>query len=372
MAAPGTEIVVIGGGVIGLAITRSLRQAGARVILLEQGPIGAQSSAAAAGMLAPLAEAHRPGPLTDLGLRSLERYPAFVAELQEETGIDSELIGPGMLRLASSASEQQALERDFVWQREAGLPVERLSGSEARQLEPDIGPDICAAVLSGRERQVEPRRLTRALERACVLADARLLSHTPAIGWETSGERITGVRTTQETIPCLRAILCAGAWTEALTALLSARLPITPVRGQMAVLTPERPAIRHTLYTPQGYLVPKADGRILIGSTEERCGFAAHVTVAGLAALLALATGVAPRLAGTPFTHAWAGLRPGTPDGLPVLGPLPGWSNVYAATGHFRNGILLAPITAEIVAQELLEETPYPLARFFRADRFAC
>ena len=365
------DVVVVGGGVIGLSVAWHLRREGASVILLEGGQVGGQATGAAAGMLAPLAEAKEAGPFVTLGLASLRRYPEFVDALREETGMDAELTGPGMLRTATGEDELEALSREFAWQRALDLPIEWLSGAEVHMREPALSANIEAAVLSTFEKNVEPRRLARALALANVRRKVSILEGTPVFGFEKAGARVTGVHTPGGILSCGQVVIAGGAWTKTIGSWLEANLPIFPVRGQILALSCLPPPLKHTLYTRAGYLVPKADGRVVVGATEDSAGFDARPTAQGMARLLNFAVQQIPSLATAPFENAWAGLRPACVDELPILGPLPGWENAYVATGHFRNGILLAPITGEILAQSLLHDCPHPLLPTFRACRFS-
>jgi glycine oxidase len=348
------DVVVIGGGVIGLSVAWYLRHEGASVIVLERGQVGGQASGAAAGMLAPLAEAKSTGPFVELGLASLQLYPAFVEALRDETGLDPELVGPGMLRIALS-------ETDVEW----------LTGPEAHTLEPALTDSVRSAILSSREQHVEPRRLVRALALANGRRGVRIIEGAPVTGFLTDNAHVMGVQTPDNCFSCGHVVVAGGAWTEAIGSWLHAALPVFPIRGQILALACLPPPMTHTLYTHEGYLVPKTDGRVVVGATEDRAGFDARPTVRGVAFLLDAAARLMPSLAQAAFDSAWAGLRPASADGLPILGPLPGWENVHVAAGHFRNGILLAPITGEIVAQSVLNRAPHPLLAPFHADRFA-
>lgn len=366
------DVVIVGGGVIGLSVAWHLARSGAPVTVLERGTIGGGASGAAAGMLAPLAEAKTPGSFIELGRASLAAYPAFVEALRDETGLDPELIGPGMLRVATTDAEADTLCGAFEWQRAAGLPVEWLGAEAARTLEPALSPAVRAAVLSSGERHVEPRRLVRALALACARRGVCIRENTPVVGVTTTQRRVSGVQTPAGSVGSGSVVIAGGAWSEPMGRWLGMTLPVFPVRGQILALSCLPPPIRHTVYTQAGYLVPKADGRVVVGATEERAGFDTRPTAGGMAGLLALAPALVPALADAPFESVWTGLRPGSPDGLPLLGPLPGWENVCVATGHFRNGVLLAPITGEIIAQSVLDSSPHPLlSARYRADRFA-
>jgi glycine oxidase len=364
------DVAIVGGGIIGCAIAWHLARAGARVTVVERGQVGAEASSAAAGMLAPLAEGITPGPFLDLLLASLARYPALADALRDEAGIDIELRTDGLLRLALTEQEAGVYRAALEWQRARGLPVQWLSACELRALVPAASPAALGAVLSLAEHQVNAPRLTAALATAAARRGVALLERTPAHGLLRQGQRVTGVRLANRALTAGHVVLAAGAWAGELAAWIDRPVPVAPVRGQMLALRPATPLFAHTLYGPRGYLVPKLDGTVYVGATVEEAGFDCRVTAAGLAQLLELAVRLAPPLADATFVRAWAGLRPGSPDHQPILGPVPGLEGVSLAVGHFRNGILLAPITGELLAQHVLGQPttlplgPFSLARF--------
>jgi len=355
------DFLIIGGGVIGLAIAYHLGKQGASVTVLDAVTNGI-ASPAAAGMLAPLAEAARPGPLLDLALDSLRRFPDFVAALNEDGGTGLTVDGPGMLRVARTDDEAAALCRALAWQTSLGLPLHRLSPAEARRLESGLGPDVLAAVLSPGEKQVEPRRLLRALKAACEHRGVCFVSASVA-GIESDGGRAVSAVSDAGRHTFGSLVVAGGSWSGALAAMLGFGFPVAPLRGQILALGPQSPApLRHTVYTHDAYLVPRADGRVVVGATEEWAGFEAETDAGALSHLRAEAARLVPALAAWPLHSAWAGLRPVSRDGLPLLGRVPGWDNVHAATGHGRNGILLTPATGALMADHLLHDAPPPAA----------
>ncbi|HWP28151.1 MAG TPA: glycine oxidase ThiO [Chloroflexota bacterium] len=365
------DVAIVGGGVIGCAAAYYLARAGARVVVLERDRIGAEASTAAAGLLAPLAEDARPGPFLDLALASLARYPALATELRATTGIDIELLTPGLLRLALDEAEAADYQASLRWQQQRGLPVRWLEGAEVRTLVPQVTSSVCGAVYSELEHHVNPVRLVEALARAAAAHGAEFRLGTPVQGLCWQGRRVVGVRLPEGELAAGHVVLAAGAWAAACGDWLGIRLPVEPVKGQLVAILPETTTLRHPLYGRRGYLVPKADGTVYVGATVERVGFDRRVTAAGVASLLGLLCELVPPLSTATFVRAWAGLRPGTPDHLPVLGPVPGIEGVTLATGHYRNGILLAPISGELVAQAAQgKPTTLPLAPFSPA-RFA-
>jgi glycine oxidase len=229
-----------------------------------------------------------------------------------------------------------------------------------------------AAALSPEEKQYDPRDLVRMLALACVGRGVRLRECTQALGFETSGDRVTGVRTATEVVSCGQVVIAGGAWSDQLARWLSTGLPVYPVRGQILALRCVPSPLRYTIYAHAGYLVPRVDGEVLVGATaEHEAGFDTRPTAGGMSWLLQAGIALVPALAEAQFDRVWAGLRPGCRDNLPILGPLPGWSNVQVAAGHFRNGVLLAPITAEVLAAGLVHGEEHPLLAWFRAERFA-
>lgn len=355
----GPDFLILGGGVIGLATAYGLARAGASVSVVDAGSPG-RASPAAAGMLAPLAESAQPGPLLDLALDSLGRYPAFIAALNEDGGTQLTVDGPGMLRVARTVDEEASLCRALAWQGALGLPLVRLSGAEARRLEPGLGPDVQAAMLSPEEKQVEPCRLILALETACRHWGVRFVSGSVA-GIEANGDRAVSAVSDAGRHTFGALVVAGGSWSGALASLFGFDFPVSPLRGQILALGPQVPMpLRHTVYTHDAYLVPRADGRVVVGATEEWAGFVSETDSNAVAGVRAEAARLLPALATWPLHSAWAGLRPVSTDGLPLLGRVPGWANVHVATGHGRNGILLTPATGALMAAHLLQDMPPP------------
>nr|MDQ2688306.1 glycine oxidase ThiO [Armatimonadota bacterium] len=365
---PASDIVILGGGVIGLSIAWQLSRRGAHVTVIDAGHLG-QASWAAAGMLAPLAETGMPGPLVDLCLDSLHAYPTFLEALREETCDAPTLYGPGMLRVAVTATEEDALCRALSWQKERGLPLEWLDSLTVRELEPGISPAVRMALLSPQEKHVTPRLLLGSLRQACLRRPISLLTETTVTGLRLSGDCVHAVQTTAGIIPCGQLLISGGAWSGQVGNLLGLSFPVKPVRGQMLSLTPA-PSVpfRHTIYGHHRYLVPRADNQVVVGATEENVGFDTGTTATGVSSLLTAASALVPALTNAAIESVWTGLRPVSADGLPLLGRVPHWQNVQVASGHGRNGILLTPITSQLMAASLLDGAPPPSA--FTPARF--
>ena len=369
------DVIVVGGGVVGCAIAYCLAREGVRADVVERGEIGGEASGAAAGMLAPLAEVEDAGPFRELCLESLRMFPALAATLREETGIDIEYLTSGILRVALDDAEERCLRdlADCSTCLPAGrhcLPLHWLNPDDLRAFEPGLSPDVRGGVYSPEEHQVNADRLTQALARAAAIHGATLRRNLRISGLLMRNCRVTGVRTPDGDLAAGHVVLAAGPWTGRLAVSLGVDLPVFPVRGQMLAL-PSRRAPRHILWGSAGYLVPKANGLVFAGATVERVGFRRRTTAAGLRGLAAMASTLAPRVGVFAPVDSWAGLRPGSADGLPLLGPLPGWEGVSVATGHYRNGILLSPVTGRLMARAIIDGSPDGALNPFSPARFS-
>jgi len=365
------DVAIIGGGVIGLAIARALAQRGMRdLLIIERSSLGAEASSAAAGMLAPQAEADSVDDFFRLCCQSRDIYLAFAQSLIDETGIDIELETSGTLYLAFTEDDEGELEKRYQWQARAGLTVEKLSGEFARLLEPSISADVRAALKFPLDTQVENRRLISALAAANEALGVRVLTGVSVDALKIKRNSVAGIETSRGFLACERVVIAGGAWT---SQILNEALPnprIEPVRGQMVCFDAMPQIARHVIYSPRGYVVPRRQGRLLAGSTTEHAGFDKRVTAAGVQSIVTSALEISPRIAALPLTSSWAGLRPRAADGLPVLGPCAEIAGVYYATGHYRNGILLTPITAELLARAIVDEEISPPLQIFSPDRF--
>ena len=366
------DVIIVGGGVIGCACAYYLAKAGAGVTLVEKREIAGEASGAAAGMLVPPAEAAACGPFRDLSRAGLAVYPELIAGLSDETGIDVQYTDSGLLLTAATEGRAAALRAIARWSASSGqlgMPLEWVEGGPLRALEPGLSKRLLGAAYSPQARHVNPGLLTQALARGAAGRGATLRQGAGVAGFIGRAGRVTGVRTTAgDAVDAGHVVLAAGSWTGRLARRLGANVPTPPMRGQM--LAYRSNAVRHILWGEDGYLVPKAGGFLFAGATVEDAGFRPRTTGRGLAGLRRMARSIVPSLRYGEVASAWAGLRPGSPDGLPVIGRLPGWENVYVATGHFRNGILLGPVTGKLIAQLIGGvRTDVPLAPF-RAERF--
>ncbi|MDQ2973803.1 MAG: glycine oxidase ThiO [Acidobacteriota bacterium] len=366
------DVVVVGGGVIGLTVARALALRGVRnVVLIERSSLGAESSWAAAGMLAPQAEADCADEFFHFCCQSRDMYPAFAAALLEESGIDIELEITGTLYLAFTDADVNELEKRFEWQSGAGLQIERFDAEIAQLIEPSISPQVRAALKFPLDTQVENRRLMSALANSNEKLGVRLLTGTTVESLKIEHGSVVGVETSLGFVATGRVVLASGAWTSLLKNLYArSNLRIEPVRGQMLCFEANPQICNHVIYSPRGYLVPRSDGRLLAGSTTEHAGFDKRVTATGVQSILSAALEISPRVGSLGLKASWAGLRPCAPDNLPVLGACAEIEGVFYATGHYRNGILLAPLTGELIAQAIVEDEGSPLLNVFSPDRF--
>jgi glycine oxidase len=343
------EVVIVGGGVIGCAIARRAARDGLSVVVLERGTPGMEASWAAAGMLSPLAEANGPGAFLDLLIAAREIYPAYAAALREETGVDVSYSDAGTLYAALREEDEEELEARWRWQSAAGLPLERLSADEAREAEPALAPSVRGALRFPGDHQVDNRALSAALWSAAARAGAEFRLGAHAVRLLREGDRATGVECAGgERIAAGAVVLAGGAWAGRMEG-LPRPIPVEPVHGQLLALEAVPPLFRHVVDSPRCYLVPRATGRVIAGATTERTGDRKAVTPWGMRRLIDGAVEIAPALEHAPLAETWSGLRPGTPDGFPILGADPDVPNLVYATGHFRNGILLAPLTGKRV-----------------------
>lgn len=350
------DVLVVGGGIIGLAIAWRARQRGMSVSLLERGETGHGTSRVAAGMLAPVAEVEfgKAGRrVLELGLRSAALWPAFVAELQEASGIALALQQTGTLLLARDADEARELERQLSFRSSLGLPVERLRPSQAREREPALAPSLRLALEAPEDHSIDPRPVLAALREACERSGVHVHERTSVARVELDGdEKVSGVTLADEQrISAQHVVLAAGPWSEQIAGLpASARIPVRPVKGQILRLGDRSGPglLRRTVRFEGGYLLPRGDGRYVLGASMEERGFELAPTAGGVYELLRDAHELVPGVRELEIEELSVGLRPGTPDNTPAVGrgTLDG---LIWATGHHRNGILLAPLTAELV-----------------------
>ncbi len=367
------RVVIIGAGVVGLGIAWRLA-ARAEVLLFDRGKAGAGASHAAAGMLAACAEAE-PGEedLVALGRDSQARWPAFAEELLAASGVDVELRREGTLVLALTADDQATLSHHLEFQKKLGLPLEWLSAAATRAKEPHLAGKLAGSVFSPQDHQVDNRKLAAALRIAAEAAGATIHEHKPVKEISVQGGRATGIVLEDGTsVAADRVVLAAGAWSRTIAGLPpDRRPPVRPIKGQMLALRMDAaaPLLNHVLWAPGAYLVPRRDGRLIVGATVEEKGFDETITAGGMLTLLEAAWRAIPAVEELPIEEIWVGHRPGSRDDAPILGRAP-LENLFYATGHHRNGILLAPVTADAMARLILDDVVEPAIRPFGLERF--
>ena len=371
-------MAIVGGGAIGLAIAWRAAARGLRVVVLERGQPGHGASWVAAGMLAPVTEARLSElPLLELGIASAQAYPEFVAELRTQTGIDPGYRRVGTLVVARDRDEAEELERELRVRRSLALDVTRLRATEARRLEPALAPSIRLALDVPDDHAIDPRVLTQALADAARAAGAELLLGTEAREVVCAGDGIAGVKLADGALlPAEQVVIATGAWTDELRGIPEEeRIAIHPVKGQLLRLhDPSGPGLLERVLRVAGtYLVPRGDGRYVLGASMEERGFDTTVTAGVSFELLRDAAELVPGISELVIDEQLAGLRPATTDGLPAIGTA-GLRGLHWAVGHFRNGVLLTPVTADIITAGLLGgrvpdvAAPFAPARLLSAD----
>jgi len=369
------DAVIVGAGTIGLACAWRAARRGLRVRVLERDAPGAGATHVAAGMLAPVGEADwGEDALVGMSLAAARSWPAFAAELERDTGLGSGYESRGALHVALDRDEAEELRRRFELMASLELGAEWLRPRGCRELEPGLSPSCTAGVHLPGEAAVDPRQLVPALTTALEDAGGELIVDADVTDGVFEGERLAGVVTADgREHRADRVVLATGAWSGAAGWLPSpARPPVRPVKGQLLVLrgSPEQSVASRIVTTERVYMVPRAGGRLVVGATVEERGFDLQVTAGGVHELLREAYRALPDIGELELVEALAGLRPGTPDNAPLIGP-GSIDGLIVATGHFRNGILLTPLTAETVAALLCGEAPPPEARAAHPGRFA-
>lgn len=367
-----SDVLIIGAGVIGLAIARALNKRGVKSIsVIERGVVGGEASHAAAGMLAPQCEADHADDFFRLCRGSSRFYPLLSWQLRAETGIDIELDRSGTLFAAFTDEDVAEIRQRFEWQKSSGLAVEHLPAGEVLKMEPNLSRQVREALYFPHDTQVENRKLVAALKKYAEIQGITVRQYTEIKSLIVDSDRVTGAASASEKFHARTTVLAAGAWTPFIKLGETAfPVDVRPVRGQMICFDPDERLFRKVIYTPRGYVVPRADGRVLCGATVENKGFDKLITTEGIEKLRHDAAEISPAFSSLGVSDSWAGLRPASPDGLPVLGELPDIKGLVIATGHYRNGILLAPITAEIVADHIARGVRSEFFDIFGPQRF--
>ncbi|UVI28659.1 glycine oxidase ThiO [Paenibacillus spongiae] len=368
------QVIVLGGGIIGLSCAFEAAQRGAHVTVVEPHEFGGQASGAAAGMLAPYTEnPEQPDPFFHLCAASLRLYPEWLRHIESISGLNAELMNTGSLTVAMHESDLLPLQTRLAWQQAYGLRAELVEGSSLRLLEPSLSPAVTAALFCPDESHVYAPHLVQALEAACRRMGVKLISHAGAITLPgLNGQYGVQVKTAEAgTFTGDRLVVCAGAWACKYAEAFGFPIPIHPIRGQICAFDVPVRDVRHMVFSSQAYWVGKNNGTLVCGASEDVAGYDTSVTERGIERLVRFGPRLLPLLEGLRPIHSWAGLRPATRDGWPLIGPLPGRPDIILAAGHYRNGILLSPVTAAIVADLLTGRKPDGPIAAFAPDRFA-
>ncbi|WP_424769034.1 glycine oxidase ThiO [Paenibacillus sp. sgz302251] len=363
------SIVVLGGGIIGLSCAFEAARRGMRVTLVEPASLGGQASGAAAGMLAPFSEnTEQPDSFFQLCLSSLRCFPEWIAAVEELSGLSAEWIRSGSIHVFQHDADLLPIESRLRWQNAWGAKAELIDQAQLQKLEPMLAKSAAAGVFTPEESHVYAPKLVVALEAACrrlgviILDQAGEIENVDVHGAEGVTVRAKGL---ERSVHADQAVVCAGAWAGAYERWFGLTIPIHPIRGQICSFEHNANEVRHMVFSSEAYWVGKSNKRLVCGASEDVAGFETSVTERGIGRLIRSSNRLFPFLEGKQTAHRWAGLRPATRDGMPLLGGVKGKPNVLMAAGHYRNGVLLSPVTAAIVA-DLLEgkQTGVPLHAF--------
>jgi len=358
------DVVVIGGGLIGLLSARELALSGHSVTVLDQGQIGGEASWAGGGILSPLYPWRYADAVNQLARWSQQHYPSLAEELIEEGNTDPQWLQSGLLVLDPSEQEQGR-----AWAQSYVLGCEQISSQAVRELEPELQVPGETALWFPELAQIRNPRLVKSMVESCTRHGVQLRASCPATGILRRGEQVTGVAIPGGTLPTEIVVIASGAWSARLLSSLGMTLPVRPVRGQMIMYHTEPGRIRHIDLYNGHYLIPRQDGRVLVGSTLEEVDFDKSTTQDAETFLIQVACNLFPFLQELPIENHWAGLRPGSPDGIPYICPVPGMAGLFLNTGHYRNGVVLGLASARLLADMVLQREPILDPTLYRLQR---
>lgn len=360
------DCVVIGAGLVGMLSALELSRAGMKVRLLEKGQAGKESTWAGGGILSPLYPWRYADAVSQLANWSQAHYPDLCEELRDQSGIDPQYTRSGLL-IADPGDIQPVTD----WADRFDMKVDIVGPTECRQFEPELGLDPHTAVWLPGIAQVRNPRLAQALVRTLENRGVEISTGAEVTGLEISADRVSAVNTSCESVYADNFVIAAGAWTGRLMQGSGLHLPIVPVRGQMILFRGPPGLVSRITLSENRYVIPRRDGRVLVGSTLEHTGFEKQTTETARSELLQAAIRIIPALESIDIEHHWAGLRPGSPEGIPVIGPHPGFGNLYINAGHFRNGVVLGPASVRVLADSLLERAPALPAEPYLPENFS-
>lgn len=353
------DVAIIGGGVNGASIAYQLAKAGRKVVLIEKDRLACQASSAAAGMLAAQAEIEQDGPFFQLAIKSQGMFAPLSKELFELTGIDIEYVNKGMFKIAETEEIAVELKKQVSFQSNWDRTITWLDAKELREMEPALTPSVAGGMYLPNDGHVQSARLTQAFAKAAEYFGAEIRENTEVHSFMFENGQVKGVKTTNGVIHSDQVVVATGAWAAKLMQETGIDICVYPVKGECFSVRTEQPIINTTIFSDKRcYLVPKRNDEIYIGATMVQNTFDNRVTPEGIATLIERATRLIPQIKDATFERVWSGIRPQTGDGLPYIGEHPGWKGLFLAAGHFRNGILLSPITGILVADLLAGSLP--------------
>ncbi|RCW43388.1 glycine oxidase ThiO [Paenibacillus prosopidis] len=368
------SVIVLGGGIIGLSCAFEAARRGMRVTLIEPAALGGQASGAAAGMLAPYSEnTEQPDSFFQLCLHSLRHFPEWIAAVEELSGLSAEWVRSGSINVFMHEADLLPIQSRLRWQNEWGADAQLIDAAQLRMLEPRLAQSAVAGIFTPHESHVYAPKLVTALEAACLKLGVTILlqaGEVDEVAVHPSGGVTVRAKALEQPVHADRVVVSAGAWSGAYERWFGLSIPVHPIRGQICSFEHPGGEVRHMVFSSQAYWVGKRNNRLVCGASEDVAGFQTHVTERGIGRLIRSSNKLFPFLEGKETAHRWAGLRPATRDGQPLLGKVEGMPAVIMAAGHYRNGILLSPVTAFIVA-DLLEGKPSELPlQSFDPNRF--
>jgi glycine oxidase len=350
------DVIIVGAGIVGCSIAYHLSKKGVSCLVFDRGAVAQEASAASAGMLGAMMETDAPGPLVHLALESQTRYPRLSGMLFEESGIDIEYTECGTIGVARNEEEKAALLQKCEFAQSFGQRVEWLETKQLQEFEPGLSEELLGGVNIPGDHQIQSPKAARAFYTAAERMGALFMEHTPVFQFITEGSKVVGVETSIGRFYANHVVLASGSWSPGLMKNLGIELPVYPVKGQCySAILPE--GLKHTVFALKCYLMPKRDGTVLVGATQEEVGFDKETRVEAIAYLHEIAASMVPAMRNAVFVRTWTGFRPGNPQLKPFLGPVDGWDGLLLATGHFRKGTLLAPITGEIITSIVTGES---------------